>query len=239
VPSRSLSHRERHRNDRVGWLRAAVLGANDGIVSTTSLMIGVAATNAARSAILVAGLAGLVAGAASMALGEYVSVSSQRDTEQADIEKERIELEATPEHELEELTQIYVARGLTREFAEQVAEQLTAADALGTHMRDELGIVEHTMARPVQASFVSAISFAVGSIPAIVLMALLGSGSSAMTRIVASAGLALGLLLTLGIIGARIGGARSARAAVRVVIGGAVAMAVAAGIGRLLGTTIS
>ena len=239
MPSRSLSHRERHRNDRVGWLRAAVLGANDGIVSTTSLMIGVAATNAARSAILVAGLAGLVAGAASMALGEYVSVSSQRDTEQADIEKERIELEATPEHELEELTQIYVARGLTREFAEQVAEQLTAADALGTHMRDELGIVEHTMARPVQASFVSAISFAVGSIPAIVLMALLGSGSSAMTRIVASAGLALGLLLTLGIIGARIGGARSARAAVRVVIGGAVAMAVAAGIGRLLGTTIS
>jgi hypothetical protein len=239
VPSRSLSHRERHRNDRVGWLRAAVLGANDGIVSTTSLMIGVAATNAARSAILVAGLAGLVAGAASMALGEYVSVSSQRDTEQADIEKERIELEATPEHELEELTQIYVARGLTREFAEQVAEQLTAADALGTHMRDELGIVEHTMARPVQASFVSAISFAVGSIPAIVLMALLGSGSSAMTRIVASAGLALALLLTLGIIGARIGGARSARAAVRVLIGGAVAMAVAAGIGRLLGTTIS
>ena len=239
MPSRSRSHRERHRNDRVGWLRAAVLGANDGIVSTTSLMIGVAATNAARSAILVAGLAGLVAGAASMALGEYVSVSSQRDTEQADIEKERIELEATPEHELEELTQIYVARGLTREFAEQVAEQLTAADALGTHMRDELGIVEHTMARPVQASFVSAISFAVGSIPAIVLMALLGSGSSAMTRIVASAGLALGLLLTLGIIGARIGGARSARAAVRVVIGGAVAMAVAAGIGRLLGTTIA
>ena len=239
MPSRSLSHRERHRNDRVGWLRAAVLGANDGIVSTTSLMIGVAATNAARSAILVAGLAGLVAGAASMALGEYVSVSSQRDTEQADIEKERIELEATPEHELEELTQIYVARGLTREFAEQVAEQLTAADALGTHMRDELGIVEHTMARPVQASFVSAISFAVGSIPAIVLMALLGSGSSAMTRIVASAGLALALLLTLGIIGARIGGARSARAAVRVLIGGAVAMAVAAGIGRLLGTTIS
>jgi VIT1/CCC1 family predicted Fe2+/Mn2+ transporter len=239
VPSRSLSHRERHRNDRVGWLRAAVLGANDGIVSTTSLMIGVAATNAARSAILIAGLAGLVAGAASMALGEYVSVSSQRDTEQADIEKERIELEATPEHELEELTQIYVARGLTSEFAEQVAEQLTAADALGTHMRDELGIVEHTMARPVQASFVSAISFAVGSIPAIVLMALLGSGSSAMTRIVASAGLALALLLTLGIIGARIGGARSARAAVRVVIGGAVAMAVAAGIGRLLGTTIA
>ena len=239
MPSRSLSHRERHRNDRVGWLRAAVLGANDGIVSTTSLMIGVAATNAARSAILIAGLAGLVAGAASMALGEYVSVSSQRDTEQADIEKERIELEATPEHELEELTQIYVARGLTSEFAEQVAEQLTAADALGTHMRDELGIVEHTMARPVQASFVSAISFAVGSIPAIVLMALLGSGSSAMTRIVASAGLALALLLTLGIIGARIGGARSARAAVRVVIGGAVAMAVAAGIGRLLGTTIA
>lgn len=239
MPSRSLSHRERHRNERVGWLRAAVLGANDGIVSTTSLMIGVAATNAARSAILVAGLAGLVAGAASMALGEYVSVSSQRDTEQADIEKERIELEATPEHELEELTQIYVARGLTREFAEQVAEQLTAADALGTHMRDELGIVDHTMARPVQASFVSAISFAVGSIPAIVLMALLGSGSSSMTRIVASAVLALALLLTLGIIGARLGGARSARAAVRVVIGGAVAMAVAAGIGRLLGTTIA
>ena len=239
MPSRSLNHRERHRNERVGWLRAAVLGANDGIVSTTSLMIGVAATNAARSAILVAGLAGLVAGAASMALGEYVSVSSQRDTEQADIEKERIELEATPEHELEELTLIYVARGLTREFAEQVAEQLTAADALGTHMRDELGIVEHTMARPVQASFVSAISFAVGSIPAIVLMALLGSGSSAMTRIAASAGLALALLLALGIIGARIGGARSTRAAVRVVIGGAVAMAVAAGIGRLLGTTIA
>lgn len=239
MPSRSLSHRERHRNERVGWLRAAVLGANDGIVSTTSLMIGVAATNADRSAILVAGLAGLVAGAASMALGEYVSVSSQRDTEQADIEKERIELEATPEHELEELTQIYVARGLSREFAAEVAVQLTAADALGTHLRDELGIVEQTMARPVQASFVSAISFAVGSIPAIVLMALLGGGSSAMTRIVTSAGLALALLLALGIVGARIGGARSTRAAVRVVIGGAVAMAVAAGIGRLLGTTIA
>jgi VIT1/CCC1 family predicted Fe2+/Mn2+ transporter len=239
VPSRSLSHRERHRNDRVGWLRAAVLGANDGIVSTTSLMIGVAATDAQRSAILIAGLAGLVAGAASMALGEYVSVSSQRDTEQADIEKERIELEATPEHELEELTHIYISRGLTPEFAAEVAVQLTAADALGTHMRDELGILDHTMARPVQASFVSALSFAVGSIPAIVLMALLGSGSSAMTRIVASAALALALLLALGVVGARIGGARSARAAVRVVIGGAVAMAVAAGIGRLLGTTIA
>ena len=239
MPSRSVSHRERHRNDRVGWLRAAVLGANDGIVSTTSLMIGVAATDAKASAILVAGLAGLVAGAASMALGEYVSVSSQRDTEQADIEKERIELEATPEHELEELTHIYISRGLSPEFAKEVAVQLTAADALGTHLRDELGIVEHTMARPVQASFVSALSFAVGSIPAIVLMALLGGGASAMTRIVASAGLALALLLALGIVGARLGGARSTRAAVRVVIGGAVAMAVAAGIGRLLGTTIA
>jgi VIT1/CCC1 family predicted Fe2+/Mn2+ transporter len=238
VPSRALSHRERHRNDRVGWLRAAVLGANDGIVSTTSLMIGVAASDAGRSAILVAGLAGLVAGAASMALGEYVSVSSQRDTERADIEKEALELEATPDHELEELTLIYESRGLTRELAEQVATQLTASDALGSHLRDELGIVEHTMARPVQASFVSAASFAIGSIPAIALMAALGSGASAMTRIVTSAVLALVLLLVLGIAGARLGGARATRAAVRVVVGGVVAMAVAAGIGRLLGTTI-
>jgi VIT1/CCC1 family predicted Fe2+/Mn2+ transporter len=238
VPSRALSHRERHRNDRVGWLRAAVLGANDGIVSTTSLMIGVAASDAGRSAILVAGLAGLVAGAASMALGEYVSVSSQRDTERADIEKETLELEATPDHELEELTLIYESRGLTRELAEQVATQLTASDALGSHLRDELGIVEHTMARPVQASFVSAASFAIGSIPAIALMAALGSGASAMTRIVTSAVLALVLLLVLGIAGARLGGARATRAAVRVVVGGVVAMAVAAGIGRLLGTTI-
>jgi len=239
VPSRSPNHRERHRNDRVGWLRAGVLGANDGIVSTTSLMIGVAATDATRSAILVAGLAGLVAGAASMALGEYVSVSSQRDAEQADIEKERTELEATPEHELEELTQIYVARGLTRGFAEQVAVQLTEADALGTHLRDELGIAEHTMARPVQASFVSAAAFAVGSLPTIVLMALLGVGTSATARVVASGLLALVLLLALGIAGARIGGARSTRPATRVVVGGAIAMAVAAGVGRLLGTTIA
>jgi VIT1/CCC1 family predicted Fe2+/Mn2+ transporter len=179
VPSRSLSHRERHRNERVGLgeLRRDLFGE----------------------------LAG----------------------------------QAARHVDLREFLELVLRRGLSREFAEQVAAQLTEADALGTHMRDELGIVQHTMARPVQASFVSAISFAVGSIPAIVLMALLGSGSSAMTRIVASAGLALALLLVLGVVGARLGGARSTRAAVRVVIGGAVAMAVAAGIGRLLGTTIT
>lgn len=236
---RTAGHRESHRHDRVGWLRAAVLGANDGIVSTASLMIGVAAANADRPAILVAGLAGLVAGSASMALGEYVSVSSQRDTEEADIARESLELEATPEHELAELTGIYMARGLSPDLAARVAEQLTAHDPLGAHLRDELGILEHTRARPRQAAVVSAAAFAVGSVIPVIVMALLGAGASSMTRIVASAVVALVMLAVLGTIGARLGGAPPTRAGVRVVVGGAIAMAASAGIGQLLGATVA
>lgn len=239
MAGRTASHRESHRHDRVGWLRAAVLGANDGIVSTTSLMIGVAASSASRGAILVAGIAGLVAGAASMALGEYVSVSSQRDTERADIARETLELEASPEHELEELTEIYVERGLTRPLAEDVATQLMAADAIGAHLRDELGIFEHSRARPTQASVVSAFTFAIGSGVPVAVMALFNDAASSSTRIIASAVVALVMLVTLGAVGAKLGGAKPARAAVRVVVGGAIAMAASALVGSLIGTAIS
>lgn len=239
MAGRTASHRESHRHDRVGWLRAAVLGANDGIVSTTSLMIGVTASSASRGAILVAGIAGLVAGAASMALGEYVSVSSQRDTERADIARETLELEASPEHELEELTEIYVERGLTRPLAEDVATQLMAADAIGAHLRDELGIFEHSRARPTQASVVSAFTFAIGSGVPVAMMALFNDTASSSTRIIASAVVALVMLVTLGAVGAKLGGAKPARAAVRVVVGGAIAMAASALVGSLIGTAIS
>lgn len=239
MAGRTASHRESHRNDRVGWLRAAVLGANDGIVSTTSLMIGVAASSASRGAILVAGIAGLVAGAASMALGEYVSVSSQRDTERADIARETLELEASPEHELEELAQIYVSRGITPETAHEVASQLMAADPIGAHLRDELGIFEHTRARPVQASVASAVAFSVGSGVPVLVMALLSKDATTTTRIVWSGIAALVMLITLGALGARLGGAKPLRAATRVVIGGALAMAGSALVGALLGTAIA
>ena len=231
-----LPHRERHRFERIGWLRAAVLGANDGIVSTASLMIGVAVSSAATSTstIAVAGLAGLAAGAMSMAVGEYVSVSSQRDTENADIRKETAELKKTPDLELNELTHIYVQRGLEPVLARSVAEQLTAADPLGAHLRDELGITHATKARPWQAALVSVVSFALGA--AIPLLALAVAGQD--YRIAAIAGSALVVLAVTGGIGGRLGGAPVGRAALRVLIGGGAAMAITALVGDLIGTAV-
>jgi VIT1/CCC1 family predicted Fe2+/Mn2+ transporter len=229
-----VRHRERHRFRRIGWLRAAVLGADDGIVSTASIMIGVAASSASRDTIMVAGLAALVGGALSMATGEYVSVSSQRDTEQADIAREKRELARTPELELEELTDIYVQRGLDKELARKVAEQLHDEDPLDAHLRDELGIHHATRARPWQAAFVSATSFAVGAaVPLLVTIAAPANG-----RIAVIAGVALVLLAATGALGGRIGGASMTPAAARVLIGGGLAMGVSALIGDLVGTTI-
>jgi VIT1/CCC1 family predicted Fe2+/Mn2+ transporter len=227
-------HRERHRFRRIGWLRAAVLGADDGIVSTASIMIGVASASAGRHAIVVAGLASLVGGAFSMAAGEYVSVSSQRDTEEADIARERRELDRTPELELEELTDIYVSRGLKHELARTVATQLTAADPLGAHLRDELGMTHATRARPLQAAFVSAASFAAGA--CIPLVAAAAAPAGGRTAIIA--GTALVLLAVTGGIGGRLGGAPTMRAAARVLAGGGLAMGAAALIGDLVGTAI-
>lgn len=208
-----------------------MLGADDGIVSVASLMIGVAASNAARSAVLVAGVAGLVAGAGSMAAGEYVSVSSQRDAELADIARERREQIVAPDHELEELTQIYVERGLDPHLAHQVAVQMHEADPLGSHLRDELGITEESRARPLQAASVSALSFATaGLVP---IIAMIVSPHSLRVPVIAAA--ALIALALLGAIGGRLGGAPRGRAAVRVVIGGGLAMAVTALIGRIIG----
>ena len=229
-----LLHRERHRYTRVGWLRAAVLGADDGIVSTASLMIGVAASNAGSTAIAVAGLAGLAAGAMSMAAGEYVSVSSQRDTELADIRKEKRELDRSPELELNELTQIYVQRGLHPDLARQVAVQLHEVDPLGAHLRDELGISEDMTARPWQAALVSATTFTLGA--AIPLLTLLISNND--TRIPFIAGSALVLLAITGAVGGRLGGAGVWRAATRVLVGGGLAMAATALVGELVGTAI-
>ena len=227
-------HRERHRFRRIGWLRAAVLGADDGIVSTASILIGVAAASASRSSILVAGLAALVGGAFSMAAGEYVSVSSQRDTEDADIARERRELARSPELELEELTDIYVGRGLDRELARQVATQLTASDPLSAHLRDELGMQEAHRARPWQAAIVSAVSFAVGAAVPLAAAALAAAGD----RIEATAATAVVLLAATGAIGGRLGGAPMAQAAMRVLVGGGLAMGAAALIGDLIGTSI-
>ena len=225
------AHVELHRSGRAGWLRAAVLGADDGIVSTASLMIGVAAAAAPSNAILVAGLAGLVAGAMSMAAGEYVSVSSQRDAERADTERESRELARSPSRELEELTELYVKRGLDPALARTVAERLTTANALDAHLREEMGIRGGGTARPVQAAAVSAMSFAVGAaLP--VLAAVLAPST---TRISVIALTALVFLAVLGLVGARIGGASPGRGAVRVMVGGAAAMAVTALIGRLAG----
>jgi VIT1/CCC1 family predicted Fe2+/Mn2+ transporter len=228
-----LAHRELHRSGRAGWLRAAVLGANDGIVSTASLVIGVAAAAASRNAVLLAGVAGLVAGATSMAAGEYVSVSSQRDAEQADIGRERQELAADPEFEQAELTEVYVRQGLDRELAATVAERLMAADPLGSHVRDELSLQPDGLARPLQAAVVSAGSFAVGAALPLALIVLAPIG----VRVPVTALAALVLLALLGSVGARLGGARAGRAALRVTLGGALAMGLTALIGQLVGTT--
>jgi len=232
--SRLRLHRERHLVDRIGWLRAAVLGANDGIVSTASLIVGVAAAATTQNNVLIAGVAGLVAGAMSMAAGEYVSVSSQSDTEQADIIRERKELKANPEHELDELAEIYVKRGLDQGLARQVASQLMAKDALGAHTRDELGISEHTTARPVQAALTSAVSFAIGA--AMPLLMVVVAPATMLALIVSAASLAF--LALLGAVGARAGGANILRATVRVTFWGALAMAITAAIGKLVGTVV-
>jgi vacuolar iron transporter family protein len=230
---RPILHREAHRSGRAGWLRAAVLGADDGIVSTASLVIGVAAAAASRDAVLVAGVAGLVAGATSMAAGEYVSVSSQRDAEQADIARERRELAADPDLEQVELAEVYVRRGLDRPLAATVAERLMEADPLGSHVRDELGLQPGRLARPLQAAVVSAGSFAIGAALPLVLIVL----APVRVRILVTALGALGLLAVLGGVGARLGGARAGRAALRVTVGGALAMGLTALIGQLVGAT--
>jgi VIT1/CCC1 family predicted Fe2+/Mn2+ transporter len=227
-----LAHQELHRSGRAGWLRAAVLGANDGIVSTASLVIGVAAAAASRNAVLLAGVAGLVAGATSMAAGEYVSVSSQRDAEQADVDRERRELATDPEFEQAELTEIYMRRGLDRPLAATVAERLMVVDPLGSHVRDELGLGPGGLARPLQAAVVSALSFAVGAALPLALIVLAPIG----VRVPVTALGALGLLALLGAVGARLGGAPAGRAALRVTLGGALAMGLTALIGQLVGT---
>jgi VIT1/CCC1 family predicted Fe2+/Mn2+ transporter len=227
-------HRERHRTARIGWLRAAVLGANDGIVSTASLVLGVAAAQAARGEVLVAGVAGLVAGAMSMAAGEYVSVSSQADTEAADLERERRELATDTEREHEELTGIYVGRGLDPALASQVAEQLMAHDAIGAHARDELGISEALAARPIQAALASAATFAVGAALPLAVATL----APAAGLIPSVAGSSLAFLALLGGLAARAGGARTAVGALRVGFWGALAMASTAGVGALFGAVV-
>ncbi|MGE0622441.1 MAG: VIT family protein [Pseudomonadales bacterium] len=222
---------EKHRVHRVGWLRAAVLGANDGIVSTASLIIGVAAAEVAREDILLAGVAGLVAGAMSMAAGEYVSVSSQSDTEEADLRQERRSLKENWDFEQAELSKIYVERGLTPALAREVADQLMAHDALGAHARDEIGIVEITRARPIQAAFASAGTFTVGA-----LLPLLAAWLAPMPQLIATvAMLSIVFLAVLGGIAARAGGARVLKAAARVTFWGALAMALTAAVGRLFG----
>ncbi len=231
---RHSAHSESHLVSRVGWLRAAVLGANDGIVSTASLIVGVAAASAATSEVLIAGVAGLVAGAMSMAAGEYVSVSSQSDTERADLARERAELTAQPEMEREELTRIYVARGVDPDLARQVAVQLMAKDALAAHARDELGISAATVARPVQAALTSAATFSVGAAMPLVMVVL-------MPRPALVAGVSIASLLflaLLGAVGARAGGADIGRATLRVTFWGALAMVLTAGIGALFGTVV-
>jgi len=225
-------HWERHRTGRLGWLRAAVLGANDGIVSTASLVVGVAAAHATHSNVMVAGVAGLVAGAMSMAAGEYVSVHSQADTEKADIERERRELKADDPGERKELAAIYVGRGLDAALARQVADQLMAHDALGAHARDELGISEALGARPVQAAVVSAASFAVGAAMPLLVAALAPEASLIPTV----SGASLVFLALLGGLAARTGGASAAVGAMRVTFWGALAMGLTAGVGALFGT---
>lgn len=229
-----MLHREHHLIERIGWLRAAVLGANDGIISTASLVVGVAAAARSAEEVVVAGVAGLVAGAMSMAAGEYVSVSSQSDTEEADIARETAELAGQPEAELAELTQIYVERGVEPDLALQVARQMTAKDALEAHLRDELGIVGHTIARPVQAALTSAATFAVGA--AIPLLLAVSVPAETVGWAV-SAGSLLSLSL-LGAVGARLGGAAMLKPTVRVTFWGAFAMAATWAIGSLVGHAV-
>jgi vacuolar iron transporter family protein len=226
-----IRHRERHRTARLGWLRAAVLGANDGIVSTASLVLGVAAAHATHSNVVVAGVAGLVAGAMSMAAGEYVSVHSQADTEQAELARERTELTADEKGEHEELMEIYIGRGLDPALAKQVAEQLMAHDALGAHARDELGISETLRARPLQAACASACSFAVGAAMPLLVTAITPEGR----LIPLVSGTSLACLALLGGMAARVGGARVTVGALRVTCWGALAMGLTAGIGALFG----
>jgi len=226
-----MRHPEKHRTDRIGWLRASVLGANDGIVSTASLIVGVATAETTRGNILIAGVAGLVAGAMSMAAGEYVSVSSQSDTENADLDRGRKELATTPDAELAELASIYVTRGLDDDLARQVAIQLTAHDALGAHARDELGISEITTARPVQAAIASAATFAIGA--ALPLGAAFLTPVTSISMVVSA--LSLGFLALLGGVSAKAGGAPVTKAIVRVTFWGAIAMLATAGIGYAFG----
>jgi VIT1/CCC1 family predicted Fe2+/Mn2+ transporter len=229
-----MPHRERHRTERIGWLRAAVLGANDGVVSTGSLIVGVAAAHAASHDILVAGVAGLVAGAMSMAAGEYVSVSSQADTEQADLARERKELRTNQSAELAELTGIYIKRGLDPSLAQQVAEQLTAHGALAAHARDELGISESFSAKPIQAALASAGTFAVGATLPLLTVVIVPKAY----LIPFVAGSSLLFLAILGGLAAFVGGASAPRGAVRVTFWGALAMALTAGVGALFGTVV-
>ena len=226
---------ERHRGGRSGWLRAAVLGADDGILSTASLMLGVAGSGAGRAAVLTAGIAGLTAGAAAMAIGEYVSVSSQSDAEAADRVREAAELREHPEAELAELQRIYVGRGLPDDLAAQVAQALHAADPLGAHLHDELGHTPATRARPGQASVVSAASFGLGATVPVVAAALGSSGTRSAAVVLAG----LAALAVLGALGARLGGAPVLRGMARVELGGAIAMGITYGIGQLLGTTVA
>jgi vacuolar iron transporter family protein len=229
-----VRHRERHRTERIGWLRAAVLGANDGIVSTASLVVGVAAARASRSDILVAGVAGLMAGALSMAAGEYVSVSSQADTERADLTRERTELATDPAGEEDELASIYVGRGVEPSTARIVAQQLMAHDALKAHARDELGMLDQLNARPLQAALASAGTFAVGA--ALPIMTVMLAPAATVSWVVAAVSLAC--LAALGALAAQAGGAPVLVGAGRVAFWGALAMAVTAGVGSLFGTVV-
>ena len=234
MPVAARKQSEGHFSQRIGWLRAAVLGANDGIVSTASLVVGVAASQAARGQILTAGVAGLVAGAMSMASGEYVSVSSQADTEEADIERERRELSDNEEFEHAELAEIYRRRGIEARLSEEVARQLMAHDALGAHARDELGLTETHSARPIQAAMASATAFAVGAVLPLAVAALIPRS----WLIPAVSGASLVLLAALGALAARAGGANMFRSVVRVTFWGALAMAITAGVGRIFGAIV-
>jgi len=235
MPS-TAAHVERHLSHRIGWLRAAVLGANDGITSTAALIVGVAAASASRSAVFTAGVAALVAGSGSMAAGEYSSVSSQRDSELADIAKERLELETTPDRELRELTHIYIEKGLNPDLAHEVAVELSKGDVLAVHMAEELGITHDSIARPLQASVYSALSFAAGAL--IPLIAVMLAGSSSTSRVVVTFLVSLLGLAALGAAGARAGGAPFGRATLRMLLLGGAAMAITAGVGKLLGTAV-
>jgi len=230
-----MAHLERHASHRIGLLRAMVLGANDGIISTACLVLGVAAANSSRSAILTAGMAGLVAGAVSMALGEYVSVSSQRDSEQADIAKEKWELETMPEHELDELTMIYANKGLPHAMAREVAEELTKNNALATHLHEELGITDTTLANPIEAAAGSAGAFTLGAAIPLITIAV----GSAANRISLTLGIVTVSLIGLGFASARFGKASYGKPIIRVVLGGLVAMGITMAVGKIFGAAVA